>query len=94
MKTFAQLNKKLCPFEVGPSFSQNLTFFADLLLRSAKIKQIFEIFISVLKIYIKSCLCAKFQLFTLFLSKVDQGVGGVIFTPPYLLSVHEKAHSE
>ena len=34
-----------------------------------------------LKIYIKSCLCAKFQLFTLFLSKVDQGVGGGNFYP-------------
>ena len=36
MKTFAQLNKKLCPFEVGPYFSQNLAFFADILLTSAK----------------------------------------------------------
>ena len=42
MKTFAQLNKKLCPF--GPYFSQNLAFFADFLLTSAKNKQIFEIF--------------------------------------------------
>ena len=47
MKTFAQLNKKLCPFEVGPYFSQNLAFFADFFLTSAKHKQIFEIFILV-----------------------------------------------
>ena len=45
MKTFAQLNKKLCPFEVGPYFLQNLAFFADFLLTSAKNKQIFEILI-------------------------------------------------
>ena len=47
MKTFAQLNKKLYPFEVGPYFSQNLAFFADFLLTSAKNKQIFEIFILI-----------------------------------------------
>ena len=45
MKTFAQFNKKLYSFEVSLYFSQNLTFFADFLLTSAKNKQIFEIFI-------------------------------------------------
>ena len=47
MKTFAQLNKKLYSFEVYAYFSQNLAFFADFLLTSAKNKQIFEIFILV-----------------------------------------------
>ena len=77
MKTFAQLNKKLCPFEVGPSFSQNLTFFADLLLRSAKIKQIFEIFISVFEnLYKELFVCKISALYPLSIKSWPGGGGG------------------
>ena len=91
MKTFAQLNKKLYPFEVGPYFSQNLAFFADFLLTSEKISKFLKFLFWFLKVNIKGCLCAEFQLLSLFLSKVNQGgLVGVIFTPPHSLSYMKK----